>query len=102
MVKIIYLLSRKLPKEESFGLTDQIRRSAVSIPSNIAEGFGRHSTKEYIHFLRIARGSKNELETQLLICEQIGYLTKSDIVVALSLCNEIQKMISTLLLKLSV
>lgn len=70
-----YKLVKLLPKEETYSLSDQMRRAAVSIPSNIAEGNGRVATKEYIHFLAIARGSKAELETQVLLGIQIGYFT---------------------------
>ena len=101
MVKLIYSLTKRLPKEETYGLSDQLRRAAVSIPSNIAEGAGRFNTKDYVHFLRIARGSKNEIETQLLICEQLGYLSKEDISVSLQLCDEIGKMLNAMLLKLT-
>lgn len=72
----IYLQTESLPKSELFGLTSQIRRCAVSIPSNIAEGQARHSNKEFIHFLNIAYASLAELETQLLICKNLGYLSK--------------------------
>ena len=75
----VYRLVKKLPKEELFALSDQIRRAVISIPSNIAEGYERNSTKEYIHFLSIAKGSKAELETQLLLCTKIHYLNNSDI-----------------------
>jgi len=64
----IYRIAKKLPKEELFSLSDQMRRAAVSIPSNIAEGNGRQTKGEFQHFLRIAKGSAAELETQLLIC----------------------------------
>ena len=101
LVKMIYKLTRKLPKEEMYGISDQLRRCVVSIPSNIAEGAGRYNTKEYIHFLRIARGSKNELETQLIICEQIEYLNKDDIAAPLQLSEEIGRMLNSLLTKLS-
>ena len=69
-----YRLTKSFPKEEIYGLTSQIRRSAVSISSNIAEGYGRRSTAEYIRFLNIAQGSCNELETQLIIAQRIGCL----------------------------
>ena len=101
LVKLIYSLTNRLPKEERFGLSDQLRRAAVSIPSNIAEGAGRFNTKDYVHFLRIARGSKNEIETQLLICEQIGYLSRDDISASLQLCDEISRMLNAMLLKLT-
>ena len=101
MVKLIYSLTKRLPKEETYGLSDQLRRAAVSIPSNIAEGAGRFNTKDYVHFLRISRGSKNEIETQLLICEQLGYLSKEDISESLQLCDEIGKMLNAMLLKLT-
>ncbi|MBO5720510.1 MAG: four helix bundle protein [Bacteroidales bacterium] len=68
LVVEIYKISKLLPKEEKYGISDQIRRSAVSVPSNIAEGQSRNSIKEFIQFLSIARGSLAELETQLLIC----------------------------------
>ena len=71
----IYLITNDFPKEELYGLTSQIRRSAVSIPSNIAEGFARNSTKELIQFLYIASGSISELETQLLLSKNLGFLT---------------------------
>lgn len=74
-----YRLTKSFPKEEIYGLTSQIRRSAVSISSNIAEGYGRRSTAEYIRFLNIAQGSCNELKTQLIIAQRIGYCTSESI-----------------------
>ena len=71
----IYKLTRSLPDSENFGLCSQMKRAVVSIPSNIAEGHTRQSKKEFIHFLRIAQGSNSELETQLLLCERLLYLS---------------------------
>jgi four helix bundle protein len=71
LVKSIYLLCEKLPKEELFGLQSQMKRAAVSIPSNIAEGYGRNYTQNYIQFLRMARGSLLELETQFIISKEL-------------------------------
>jgi len=78
LAKDIYLLTEKFPKSELYGLTDQIRRAAVSIPSNIAEGKGRSTAKDFVHFLNTARGSLYELATQLYIAREIGYLTEED------------------------
>ena len=74
LVKEVYILVKYLPKEETYALSDQMRRSAVSIPSNIAEGSGRNGTKEYLQFLYIALGSLCELETQIIIAKEIGYI----------------------------
>ena len=74
LAKMVYGLQKQLPKEETFGLGDQIRRAAVSIPSNIAEGFGRESPNEFKRFLSIARGSLYEMKTQLRLAESLGYL----------------------------
>jgi four helix bundle protein len=101
LVKEVYLLVKKLPKEELFSLSDQMRRAVVSIPSNIAEGQARESTKEFIHFLAIARGSKAEIQTQLLICIEIGYLSATDITEAMSLSEEVGKMLTALIRRLS-
>ena len=78
----VYALQKRLPKEEVYGLGDQIRRAVVSVPSNIAEGFGRDSTADFIHFLYIARGSLFEVRTQLELARRLGYLQVSDEVVA--------------------
>ena len=75
LVTDVYRLTQSFPKEEIYSLTSQIRRSAVSIPSNISEGAARNSDKEYIQFLYIALGSTAELETQLLISKNLNYLT---------------------------
>lgn len=96
LVTEVYKLVKKLPKEELFALSDQIRRSAISIPSNIAEGQGRNSTKEFNQFLAIAKGSKAELETQLLLCVKIKYLEESEIETAINLIQEIGKMLNAL------
>jgi len=74
LVKVVYAATRSFPKDELFGLTAQIRRSAISIPSNIAEGSARASRRELAQFLNIAKGSLSELETQLLIAVDLGYL----------------------------
>lgn len=78
LVKEVYILVKYLPKEETYALSDQIRRSAVSIPSNIAEGSGRNGTKEYLQFLYIAIGSLCELETQIIIAKEIGYIKNTE------------------------
>jgi len=76
LVKDIYLATKDFPKDELYGLVSQIRRCAVSIPSNIAEGYGRQYKKETIHFLHIARGSIYELETQLYIAADLSFLSE--------------------------
>ena len=74
LVELVYTATRTFPREELYGLTSQIRRAAVSIPSNIAEGQGRTSTKEFQHFLSIAHGSIREVETQVMIAQRLGYI----------------------------
>ena len=96
----IYHLVKLLPREETYALSDQMRRAVVSIPSNIAEGQGRNSTKEFINFLSIARGSQMELETQLQICIRLNYITENQAEFALGLCQEINKMLNVLIVKL--
>ncbi|NOT96903.1 MAG: four helix bundle protein [Nitrospira sp.] len=76
----VYSLTARFPKEELYGLTSQIRRAAVSIPSNIAEGAARHSRKEFIQFLHIASGSVAELETQLLLALRMGLISSNSII----------------------
>ena len=101
LVEEIYRLTKLLPKEETFALASQIQRAAVSTPSNISEGNSRNSTKEYIHFLGIARGSNSELLTQLLICNRLNYLTEKQTQSAIELCEEIGKMLNAMIIKLS-
>ena len=100
LVKEVYTLVKMLPKEEQFALSDQMRRAVVSIPSNIAEGYGRNSTNDYIRFLNIARGSKYELETQIQICVMLNYISKEKTATALELSEEIGRMINALIKKL--
>jgi len=76
LVRAVYEITRKFPAEETYGLASQLRRSAVSVPSNLAEGAGRDGQKEFLRFLSIARGSLSELETQLLIAVDLGYLPR--------------------------
>ncbi|MGD0755388.1 MAG: four helix bundle protein [Bacteroidales bacterium] len=78
LVTLIYEKTNSFPKDELFGLTSQIRRSAISIPSNISEGAARESNKEFIRFLFIAQGSVSELDTQLLIANNLNFLTNTD------------------------
>ena len=78
VVKDIYIVTKKFPREELYGLTSQMRRSAVSIPSNIAEGFRRYHNKEYKQFLYIALGSCAELETQIIIANELDYINETN------------------------
>jgi len=92
----VYRLVKLLPKEETYALSDQMRRAAVSIPSNIAEGQSRGSTKEFVYFLGVASGSVAELNTQLLICERTNLLLPDTTAQAKKLCAEIGKMLHAL------
>ncbi|MFT7900672.1 four helix bundle protein [Tenacibaculum ascidiaceicola] len=92
LAKATYLLVSELPSDEKFGLTSQIKRSAISIPSNIAEGAGRNSQKEFKHFLSIANGSTYELQTQLLLVIELNLIHKDKVQPIIELCIEIQKM----------
>ena len=96
LVVEIYALVKLLPKEELYALSDQMRRAVVSIPSNISEGLGRNSDKEFVQFLSVSRGSLWELETQLEVCERLNYIDNSKTSKARNLITEISKMINSL------
>lgn len=98
---LVYQMVKKLPKEELYALSDQMRRSAVSVPSNIAEGHSRNSTKEFVQFLSIAKGSNAELQTQCLLCKALGYLPEAELSAVLTQSEEIAKMLNTLTKKLT-
>lgn len=99
LILSIYHETRSFPKEEVYGLTSQIRRSAVSIPSNIAEGYGRNHSCDYVRFLQIASGSLYEFQTQLEISFQLGYITREKYDEIDSLSIEVEKMLSSLISK---
>ncbi|TDQ75238.1 four helix bundle protein [Sphingobacterium yanglingense] len=92
LVSEIYSLTDSFPERERFGLISQINRAAVSIPSNIAEGAGRNSDKEFVQFLAIAHASTYEVETQLIISKNLGYLLENDLEEMLGKIVELQKM----------
>jgi four helix bundle protein len=97
LCKTIYEITKSFPKEEVYGLTSQMRRSAVSIPSNIAEGRSRGTRKDFAQFLRIALGSASELETQIEIARELSYLNEQNVREINSLLDEVSKMIMGLL-----
>ena len=99
--KQIYELSKLVPKEELFGLGSQMKRAAVSVPSNIAEGSSRNTTKDYINFVSIARGSNAEVWTQLLLCKELNFLTEEQISDSLQICEEISTMLNSMIVKLT-
>ena len=100
LVKNIYMLTEKLPKHELYGLVSQIRRSAISIPSNVAEGFRRYHNKEYKQFLYMSLGSCAELETQITIAKELGYIQENKEIVLLEDLDHICRMTSNLIKKL--
>ena len=101
LVEKVYFLTAQLPSSEQFGLTSQMRRAAVSVPSNIAERYGRQATGEYRHHLSIARGSVLELETQALLASRLKYLEPADAKSLLKEIDEISRMLATLVSRLS-
>lgn len=93
LAKMIYIISSDFPQEERFGLTSQLRRCAISVPSNVAEGAGRKSDKEFLHFLSISTGSIYELETQLLLALDLGYTLQTKTDNTLEVISGLQKML---------
>jgi len=93
LIEKVYRASRRFPEEERYGLTAQMRRAAVSIPSNTAEGHGRRSLRDFLRFLAIARGSTKELETQILIARRLGYLNDENEAALISLTDQVSRLI---------
>jgi four helix bundle protein len=100
LVETIYVKTAKLPSAEQWSLVSQMRRAAVSITSNIAEGYGRQATGEYRHHLSIARGSLLELETQILLCRRLNYLETTEAHPLLTEIDELSRMLASLVSKL--
>ena len=96
LVEMVYIETRNYPKEEVYGLTSQTRRAAVSIPANIAEGYGRANRKEYLHFLSIASGSLAELETHLLLATRIKFINGQDMDVFQHQLNSVGRLLNAL------
>jgi four helix bundle protein len=101
LVERVYRLTANFPRSEEWGLTAQMRRAVISVPSNIAEGYGRQATGDYRHHLSIGRGSLLELETQVLLGKRLEYLQSSDADSVISEIEQISKMLATLISKLS-
>jgi four helix bundle protein len=96
----VYQLTETMPIREQYGLTSQIRRAAVSIASNIAEGCARQNAGHYRHHLQMSRGSTAEVTTQALLCVRLGYLTIERVRECLNLCDEISRMLNAMIRKL--
>lgn len=101
LVTLVYRETKRFPRDEIFGFTSQMRRSALSIPSNIAEGRQRKTAKDFIQFLRISLGSCAELETQMIIARNLGYLDESNVTKINSEIIEIMKIINSIIRKLA-
>jgi four helix bundle protein len=101
LVETIYRITATLPNSEQWGLVSQMRRAAVSVPSNIAEGYGRNATGEYRHHLSIARGSLLELDTQILLCKRLNLLQAIEIDPVLKEIDELSAMLASLISKVS-
>ncbi|KYB44929.1 four helix bundle protein [Ochrobactrum sp. SD129] len=101
LVTAIYKLTNSWPKEEIYGLTSQVRRAAVSVPANIAEGFGRENRGSYQQFLRIAQGSLKEMETHLLIAERLNFTHKETMSSIMETSESVGKLLRLLIRKLS-
>ena len=97
LAKAVYQLTANYPLDERFGLTNQMRRCSVSIPSNIAEGFGRSSDKELVQFLYISLGSSNELDTQLTLSYELSYISENQFLEIGELNKEVSKMLQSLI-----
>lgn len=100
LAEACYMLTKRFPRDELFGLTSQARRSAGSVPANIAEGYGRESRKSFIQSLRIAQGSLKELETHPLLAQRVGITDQPDVSPLLERCESLGKMLRTLIRKL--
>lgn len=100
LVTLVYKLTSVFPDSEKFGLTNQMRRCSVSIPSNIAEGFASKGDQEFLYFLKIAYGSSAELETQLIIAKELTFTTEEDFDKVYVLLIEVRKMLNTFIKKL--
>jgi four helix bundle protein len=100
IVTDIYRVTKHFPKQETFGLVLQIRRSSISVPSNIAEGYSRYSNREFTRFLEIAIGSLAEMQTQLLISLNLEYISETDFKTVTENSREIERMLSSLIRKL--
>jgi four helix bundle protein len=97
LAEACYLLTKRFPRDELFGMTSQIRRAASSVPANIAEGYGRNSKGDYIQFLRISQGSLKELETHLMLSTRVGLLAESETKNVLEECDRLGKMLHRLI-----
>lgn len=95
-----YCLTKSFPKEELYGMIQQVRKASASIPANIAEGYGRRSKGDYARFLNISQGSTNELETHLILCQRVGLCEEKDIKPIIFLLQEETRMIASLIKKL--
>ena len=100
LVKAVYQIARVFPKEETYVLSDQIHRAAVSVPSNVAEGFGRGSGKDYAHFLSIAKSSLYEVDTQIRVAIMLGFIADEQAETALALCEECGRMLNSMIQKI--
>jgi four helix bundle protein len=100
LVEVCYRVSKHFPQSEIYGLSNQIRRAAISVPANIAEGHGRKTLGDYVQHLSIANGSLKELETHLLIAGRLKYAGENEIALAMEVCAKVRRMLASLIQKL--